>query len=74
MRLSLSSHRIHYSLTFNEYSKEYSISRCTNETRRLYSVLDNHFKGNEYFAVDKFAIADIKTFLGERSPRSVCLS
>ena len=40
---------------------EYAIERYQKETMRLYSVLDNQLKGNQYLAGD-FSIADIATW------------
>jgi len=40
---------------------EYAINRYQKETLRLYQVLDNQLKGNEYL-VDDFSIADIATW------------
>jgi GST-like protein len=41
---------------------EYAISRYQRETRRLYEVLDNRLKDNEYLAGDFYSIADIATY------------
>ena len=40
---------------------EYAINRYQKETLRLYQVLDNQLKNNEYLA-DDFSIADIATW------------
>ena len=40
---------------------EYAVSRYQRETRRLYEVLDNRLKDNEYLAGD-YSIADIATY------------
>ncbi|HZV46562.1 MAG TPA: glutathione binding-like protein [Thermodesulfovibrionales bacterium] len=41
---------------------EYAISRYQRETRRLYEVLDNRLKDNEYLAGDFYSIADMATY------------
>jgi len=49
---------------FRRFAKEqvpYAIERYTNETRRLYGVLDKHLQEAEYLAGD-YSIADIATF------------
>jgi len=48
---------------FRRFAKEqvpYAIDRYTNETRRLYGVLDKHLKEAEYLAGD-YSIADMAT-------------
>jgi GST-like protein len=39
----------------------YAIERYTNETRRLYGVLNERLKEHEYLA-DEYSIADIATY------------
>ncbi len=49
---------------FRRFAKEqvpYAIERYTNETRRLYGVLDKHLKEVEYLAGD-YSVADMATF------------
>ena len=49
---------------FRRFAKEqvpYAIERYTNETRRLYGVLDKHLQGGEHLAGD-YSIADMATF------------
>ncbi|MEQ8356707.1 MAG: glutathione S-transferase family protein [Kiloniellaceae bacterium] len=49
---------------FRRFAKEqvpYAIDRYTNETRRLYGVLDKHLEGADYLA-GEYSIADIATF------------
>jgi GST-like protein len=49
---------------FRRFAKEqvpYAIERYTNETRRLYGVLDKHLQGAEHLAGD-YSIADMATF------------
>jgi len=41
---------------------EYAISRYQRETMRLYEVLDNRLKDNEYLAGDFYSIADMATY------------
>jgi len=40
---------------------DYGINRYLNETRRLYSVLENRLKSRQFIMGDKYTIADIKT-------------
>ncbi len=50
---------------FYRYAPEkiqYAIRRYQKETRRLYEVLDNRLKVNEYLAGDNYSIADIATY------------
>ena len=42
-------------------SSPYGINRYVNETKRLYSVLEERLKGRE-FILDNYGIVDIKTF------------
>jgi glutathione S-transferase len=45
----------------SEYS-QYGITRYTNETKRLYSVLNERLAKSPYLAGDKYTIADLATF------------
>ena len=50
---------------FRRFAKEqvpYAIERYTNETRRLYGVLDKRLSEAAYLAGDDYGIADISTF------------
>jgi len=50
---------------FRRFAKEevpYAIERYTNETRRLYGVLDKRLQEAEYLAGEAYSIADIATF------------
>ncbi|WP_319633659.1 glutathione binding-like protein [Pelagibius marinus] len=50
---------------FRRFAKEevpYAIERYTNETRRLYGVLDKRLKEAEYLAGADYSIADIATY------------
>jgi glutathione S-transferase len=40
---------------------EYGITRYTNETKRLYSVLESRLQGRQYLVGDQLTIADIAT-------------
>jgi GST-like protein len=40
----------------------YAIDRYTNETRRLYGVMDRHLGEVKYLAGDAYTIADIATY------------
>ena len=40
----------------------YAVTRYTNETRRLYGVMDRHLATQEYLAGSAYTIADIATF------------
>lgn len=49
---------------FAHYAAEkipYAIERYTNETRRIYRLMDNHLADHDYFA-DEYSIADIAIF------------
>ncbi len=46
---------------------EYAINRYTNETRRLYGVIDKQVKKTGYLAGEEYTIADIATFPWLRS-------
>jgi len=41
---------------------EYGINRYTNETKRLYKVVDKHLEGKEWLAGGQYTIADIANF------------
>lgn len=51
---------------FTRYATEsvpYALKRYKDETKRLYTVLENHLaEGREYLAASQFTIADISTF------------
>ena len=50
---------------FRRFAKEqvpYAIERYTNETKRLYNVLDRRLGEVEYLAGEAYTIADIATF------------
>ncbi len=53
--------QVHHFLRAAPEPVPYAIERYSRETRRLYSVLDRHFSGNE-FLVDDYSIADIATY------------
>ncbi len=46
---------------------EYAVKRYTNETRRLYGVMDKQLGKHAYLAGDAYTIADIATFPWTRS-------
>src|SRR4029079_11015196 len=46
---------------------QYAIDRCTNESKRLYGVLDRRLRQHEYLAGD-YSIADIATMPWLRFP------
>jgi GST-like protein len=46
---------------------EYAINRYTNETKRLYGVIDKQLTKSEYLAGEEYTIADIATFPWLRS-------
>jgi GST-like protein len=55
---------------FRNYAPEkidYAINRYTNETRRLYSVMEKRLSATIYLAGDDYTIADIATFPWTRS-------
>lgn len=50
---------------FRHYAPEkvpYAIERYSNETHRLYGVLNRRLEGRAYIAADEYTIADIATF------------
>ena len=50
---------------FRRFAKEevpYAVERYTNETRRLYGVLDKRLQEADYLAGEAYSIADIATF------------
>jgi GST-like protein len=50
---------------FRLYAPEkvpYAIERYTNETKRLYGVMDRRLAGSAYIAGDEYSIADIAIF------------
>jgi GST-like protein len=55
---------------FRMYAPEkipYAIDRYSNETRRLYGVMDTRLKSSEFIAADEYTIADIAIFPWLRS-------
>ena len=55
---------------FRQYSPEkidYAIQRYTNETRRLYGVMDKQLAGSKFIACSQYSIADIAIFPWLRS-------
>ncbi|MCX4165529.1 MULTISPECIES: glutathione binding-like protein [Paraburkholderia] len=46
---------------------EYAVNRYTNETRRLYGVMETQLGKSQYLAGDDYTIADIATFPWTRS-------
>ncbi len=53
--------QVHHFLRAAKEQVPYAIARYTKETRRLYGVLDDHLKDNEYLA-DGYSAADIATY------------
>jgi GSH-dependent disulfide-bond oxidoreductase len=53
--------QVHHFLRAAKEAVPYAIERYTNETRRLYGVLDARLKDHEYLA-DDYSIADIATY------------
>jgi GSH-dependent disulfide-bond oxidoreductase len=53
--------QVHHFLRAAKEPVPYAIERYTNETRRLYGVLDGRLKDHEYLA-DVYSIADIATY------------
>ena len=53
--------QVHHFLRAAKQAVPYAIERYTNETRRLYGVLDARLKDHEYLA-DEYSIADIATY------------
>jgi len=50
---------------FRQYAPEkidYAIQRYTNETRRLYGVMDKQLAGSKFIACNQYSIADIAIF------------
>ena len=57
---------------FRNYAKdkqEYPIERYTNETIRLYRIMDKRLSENAYLAGDTYTIADMATFPWARNPQ-----
>ncbi len=52
----------HHFRRFAPEKLPYAIARYTNETRRLYGVMDKRLADREYLAGDEYSIADIATF------------
>lgn len=46
---------------------EYAVNRYTNETKRIYGVIDKQLEKTAYLAGDEYTIADIATFPWTRS-------
>ncbi len=53
--------QVHHFLRAAKEMVPYAIERYTTETRRLYSVLNDHLKNHQYLA-DEYSIADIATY------------
>ena len=58
----------HHFRNYAAEKMEYSIERYTNESGRLYRIMDKHLGENEYLAGDEYTIADIATFPWSRGP------
>ena len=53
----------HHFVRYAPEKIEYGIRRYTNETKRLYGVLDKHLsEGREWIAAGQYTIADIANF------------
>ena len=52
----------HHFLRFAPETVPYAVTRYSNETRRLYGVMDKHLASAEYLAAGDYTIADIATF------------
>jgi GST-like protein len=52
----------HHFLRFAPEPVPYAKTRYSNETRRLYGVMDKHLASAEYLAAGEYTIADIATF------------
>ena len=52
----------HHFRRFAPEQVPYAIERYTNETRRLYGVMDKHLATAEYLAAGEYTIADVATF------------
>jgi len=53
--------QVHHFLRAAKEQVPYAVARYTKETRRLYGVLDERLKDNEYLA-DGYSVADIATY------------
>lgn len=53
--------QVHHFLRAAPQPVPYAIERYSNETRRLYGVLDQHFRNHAYLAAE-YSIADIATY------------
>ena len=58
----------HHFRNYAAEKMEYPIERYTNESGRLYRILDTHLAKNQYLAGNVYTIADIATFPWCRSP------
>ena len=58
----------HHFRNYAEASIEYSIQRYTNESGRLYRILDKRLRETQYLAGDFYSIADIATYPWSRNP------
>ena len=56
----------HNFVAFAPVRSDYGIERYTQETRRLYSVLNRRLQESPYVAGDKYTIADIASFTWTR--------
>ncbi len=54
--------QVHHFLRAAKEPVPYAIERYTAETRRLYSVLDQHLAGHEWLAAGAYTIADMATY------------
>ena len=60
----------HHFRNYAPESIEYAIQRYTNETARLYRVLDERLAGSEYIAGDDYTIVDMATWPWIKSYRN----
>lgn len=61
----------HNFIAFAPVRSDYGIERYTQETRRLYSVLNRRLQESPYVAGDKYTIADIASFTWARIEPSI---
>lgn len=52
----------HHFVHFNPDKSDYAKARYGNEAKRLYGVLDQRLRGNEYLAGSDYTVADIATW------------
>ena len=57
----------HHFRNYAAEKMEYSIERYTNESGRLYRIMDKHLGENEYLAGDEYTIADIANWCWVRT-------